>query len=192
MFDVRNAHCITRYNLNYSSSATYKILNDTANDGSMMLPPHVSGTLNEDLNSKCGYVTPPADVTTCPAYNDFLAEAKAGEVNYTTSYCENDTLLFDTSLVATSLRTDYGLNCSYWINASVLGASYMLGMLFGSFVIGLISDRFGRMIALMISVVLVSVSGVIGAFMPNAAGKKFKFTLLRFPFSILAQNYNNC
>ena len=69
-----------------------------------------------------------------------------------------------------SLRTDYGLTCGKWINADVLGASYMLGMLVGSFVIGLISDKFGRMTALMLSVVLVSASGVIGAFMPNAIG----------------------
>ena len=49
----------------------------------------------------------------------------------------------------------------------------MLGMLFGSFLVGLISDRYGRMKALMLSVVLVSVSGFIGAFMPNPIGFGF-------------------
>ena len=67
--------------------------------------------------------------------------------------------------------SDYGLTCNKWINASVLGASYMLGMLVGSFVIGMLSDKIGRKKTLMMSVVLVSMSGLIGAFMPNAVGE---------------------
>jgi MFS family permease len=49
----------------------------------------------------------------------------------------------------------------------------MLGMLVGSFVIGFISDKIGRMKALMISVILVSISGFIGAFMNTAGGFGF-------------------
>ena len=43
----------------------------------------------------------------------------------------------------------------------------MLGLLFGSFIMGIISDKFGRMKALMLGVILASVSGFIGAFMPD-------------------------
>ena len=43
----------------------------------------------------------------------------------------------------------------------------MVGMLIGSFLIGLFSDYQGRMKALMLSIVLVSVSGTLGAFMPD-------------------------
>ena len=43
----------------------------------------------------------------------------------------------------------------------------MIGMFFGSWVIGMVSDRFGRMKALMLGVILVSTSGFFGAFMPD-------------------------
>ena len=49
----------------------------------------------------------------------------------------------------------------------------MLGMLFGSFGIGAISDKYGRMNALMLSISLVSGSGFLGAFMTDAHGFGF-------------------
>ena len=49
----------------------------------------------------------------------------------------------------------------------------MLGMLFGSMFFGLISDQFGRMPALMLAISCVSLSGLLGAFMPTAAGYGF-------------------
>ena len=49
----------------------------------------------------------------------------------------------------------------------------MLGMLFGSFGIGMFSDRYGRMNALMLSIALVSCSGFLGAFMNDMHGFGF-------------------
>ena len=44
----------------------------------------------------------------------------------------------------------------------------MIGMFFGSYIVGMISDRFGRMKALMLGVIMVACSGFFGAFMPDA------------------------
>ena len=45
---------------------------------------------------------------------------------------------------------------------TVYNAIYMLGMLFGSYIFGWISDTFGRMKSLMLAVVTVSISGFFG------------------------------
>ena len=68
---------------------------------------------------------------------------------------------------------DYGFTCGDDYKKQIYGALYMLGMLFGSFGIGAISDKYGRMNALMLSISLVSGSGFLGAFMTDAHGFGF-------------------
>ncbi len=70
-----------------------------------------------------------------------------------------------------SLLQDFGLVCDSLIGKSALGATYMLGMLVGSFVMGLFSDKYGRLKALMVAVFLVAVSGFIGAFVNDPISK---------------------
>ena len=50
---------------------------------------------------------------------------------------------------------------SYW-QRDIYSALYMLGMLFGSYFFGWVSDKFGRVNALMASVLTVSISGFLG------------------------------
>ena len=73
-------------------------------------------------------------------------------------------------MVVSSIATDYQFLCNQnteeWL-LGLLGATYMIGMLIGSFFIGLYSDYAGRMKALMLSIVLVSACGTIGTFMPE-------------------------
>ena len=45
---------------------------------------------------------------------------------------------------------------------TVYNAIYMLGMLFGSYIFGWLSDSYGRMKALMVAVITVSLSGFFG------------------------------
>ncbi len=75
-----------------------------------------------------------------------------------------------------SLTRDFVLTCGKSFERSILGATYWLGMLIGSFVMGLISDVYGRMKSLMISVVVVAVAGFIGAWVtdPYSESKRFK------------------
>ena len=52
----------------------------------------------------------------------------------------------------------------------------MVGILFGAILFGYISDKYGRIVAVIIGIALVSLSSLIGAFMPTAAG----FVFFRF------------
>lgn len=46
----------------------------------------------------------------------------------------------------------------------------MVGIFFGSLIFGYISDKYGRVIALLLGIVLVCVSSLVGVFMPTAVG----------------------
>ena len=72
--------------------------------------------------------------------------------------------------------SEYGLTCDDHYLRSLVGSTYMLGMLFGSIIFGIVSDRFGRITALMCSVVTMTTSAVVGAMVPNLAG----YTIFRF------------
>ena len=49
----------------------------------------------------------------------------------------------------------------------------MIGILFGSILFGYISDTYGRRVALLSSIAIVSLSSLIGVFMPTVAGYGF-------------------
>ena len=94
-------------------------------------------------------------------------------------YCEEEDLIFDRSIVSQSLIQTFGFVCdrldssirdvsslSSSLSRSSLrtyyNAIYMLGMLFGSYLFGWYSDNFGRLNALMLSVLTISLSGFFG------------------------------
>lgn len=57
----------------------------------------------------------------------------------------HEDLLIDTTVVKTSLTRDYDFLCNQEVlNKGLLGAMYMVGMLIGSFVLGIVSDHIGR------------------------------------------------
>jgi MFS family permease len=45
----------------------------------------------------------------------------------------------------------FGLTCESAFLRNIYGSTYMIGLLFGSFILGIVSDRFGRMKALTVS-----------------------------------------
>ena len=93
-------------------------------------------------------------------------------------YCEEENLIFDKSIVSQSLIQTFGFVCDrsnssmrdihtklFYLRASLrtyYNAIYMLGMLFGSYLFGWYSDNFGRLNALMLSVLTISLSGFFG------------------------------
>ena len=160
----------TGYNMPHRCSIPYC---DTATSSyfgasdNMTLPEYV--TLNQ-LDTKCSYYVPknaPASLS-CDEYVNMVRNG-ADSMDVASCAENYDDLIFDESVTKTSLIQDYQLTCGVGnTNRSFVGATYMLGMLFGSFIMGLISDRIGRMKALMISVLCVSISGFLGAFAPAA------------------------
>ena len=92
-----------------------------------------------------------------------------------TEKCSRDQLIYDKSVVLTSVTEDYGLTCDDSFVQSILNSLYLGGMLIGSFIIGMISDEFGRLKAMILSIFLVSGSGILMAFVNN----KVLFGILR-------------
>ncbi|XP_034036626.1 solute carrier family 22 member 13-like [Thalassophryne amazonica] len=74
---------------------------------------------------------------------------------------------YETPPGASSTVTEFDLVCdrSIWISASE--SSYMAGYLFGTLAFGAISDRFGRRVAILLSLLGYSVFGAITAFSPH-------------------------
>ena len=76
--------------------------------------------------------------------------------------CGPEDLVIDDSVVSSSIVVDLGFVCDNARARSITNALYMLGMLIGSYLFGWLSDTYGRLNALMASVVTVSVAGVLG------------------------------
>ena len=75
--------------------------------------------------------------------------------------CDKSELVYDTSVVESSVVSEYGLTCDDHYLRSLVGSTYMLGMLFGSIIFGIVSDRFGRITALICAVVTMTTSAVV-------------------------------
>jgi len=102
-----------------------------------------------------------------------------GKGELSTQQCSKEDLIYDRSVMKSTLIEDYGLVCEKAGLRTIYNSIYMLGMLFGSYIFGWISDRFGRMRALMLSTVAVSLSGFLGAFCTGPLGLHL-YALLRF------------
>ena len=92
-----------------------------------------------------------------------------------TEKCSKNELVFDRSTVLTSVTEDYGLVCDELFLQSIFNSLYLGGMFVGSFMIGMISDKFGRLKAMIFSIFLVSGSGILAVFVNN----KVFFAFLR-------------
>lgn len=62
--------------------------------------------------------------------------------------------------------SEYGLTCQYRVQRAIFNALYMVGMLVGSIILGLVADKFGRRLALLVSIILVSSAGAMSAAAP--------------------------
>ena len=110
---------------------------------------------------------------TCNAYKLALNDS---DVAKTVSKCTYGDLIFDHSIVSSSIVEDYDFTCDRSYLRQVYGVLYMVGMGIGSYLMGAISDKYGRMKALMLGVLLVSGAGTLGAFMPD----QHSYGILRF------------
>ena len=108
----------------------------------------------------------------CQDFKNALKDPSVQKVNVT---CSREELVFDHSIVTSTVTEDYGLTCDHSFVRSIFNSLYLGGMLVGSFIIGLVSDRFGRLKALVLSIFLVGGSGLLAAFVQN----RIVFALLR-------------
>ena len=89
--------------------------------------------------------------------------------------CPNSELVFDTSVVSSSAVQDLNIVCDGGYQKTILKSCYTLGMLLAAFIIGFISDTYGRRKALVLSIFLLGISGILKVFTTN----KIVFAILR-------------
>ena len=76
--------------------------------------------------------------------------------------CGPSELLYDHSLVTSSVVQEFDLVCQRSYLKSVVNCLYMLGALVGSYLFGWISDKSGRMNSLIVACLTCSLSGCLG------------------------------
>lgn len=74
--------------------------------------------------------------------------------------------VWDRSVFHETLVTEFNLVCSEKWKKGFIGVMYMIGLFIGSYIIGFISDRFGRKIAMMGSLVFLALGGSLAGIMP--------------------------
>ena len=70
------------------------------------------------------------------------------------------------TVVESSFVTKFDLVCDDFYLRGVMNSMMMVGMLLGSMPIGMISDRFGRKVALLTCLIVQPLAGIVGAFSP--------------------------
>jgi len=93
--------------------------------------------------------------------------------------CDYDELVFDRTIMTHTLIEEYQLLCGSSGLRTIYNSIYMLGLLFGSYIFGWISDTYGRMKSLMLAVLSVALSGFLGAFCYGPLGLH-AYAFLRF------------
>ena len=78
--------------------------------------------------------------------------------------CPQNELVFDRSIVKTSITEDFDMTCDELYLRSIFNSLFLGGMLLGSFSIGMISDKFGRVNAMVLSIFLTASSGLLGEY----------------------------
>lgn len=74
---------------------------------------------------------------------------------------------FDDFEMDTTIVTEWDLVCDNAWQVSFVGSAYMLGLMIGSFVCGVLSDKYGRKLVIMFSIAASSLGSLAGAFMPE-------------------------
>ncbi|QQP40943.1 Uncharacterized protein FKW44_015163 [Caligus rogercresseyi] len=106
-------------------------------------------------------------VPTDASCKEYLSAVASGVGNVSIS-CDAEDLIYDLkSSVRSSISMEKGWVCGKSQIQQLVGASYMIGMLVGSFLLGFLSDMYGRKTALIASVLLVSIPSTIASFATN-------------------------
>ncbi|XP_012543888.2 organic cation transporter protein [Bombyx mori] len=91
-----------------------------------------------------------------------------------------DSPAYNTSLFTRTIVTEWNLICEKSFLKDITQTLFQFGVLFGSLVFGIISDRYGRKSTLITSVVLEVITGIMSSFMPDF----WSFTIIRMILGI--------
>ena len=115
-----------------------------------------------DVNKKHAreIVTFEEDTDTC---DNFMAKLKRNTYEVgkrQTVKCSQEELVFDNIIVDSPFATYYGFTCSNFYLRGIFNSLIMVGMLLGSFIIGVVSDYLGRKRTLQVVNLLLVAAGV--------------------------------
>eukprot|EP00397_Hematodinium_sp_SG-2012_P009158 GEMP01009233.1.p1 GENE.GEMP01009233.1~~GEMP01009233.1.p1 ORF type:complete len:607 (+),score=79.28 GEMP01009233.1:212-2032(+) len=144
------------------TDASYYLPNTT-------LPSYALSTTKEIETLKsgksCEYYASLPNETTCGEYINVLNTASAASLS--TRYKECEDKIFDSTIVSSSIVTQYGITCEKEFWADSIASLHKVGVLFGSFLAGYIGDTYGRMVAVSFGGVMTTICGVLTIFMPS-------------------------
>lgn len=118
--------------------------------------------------------------TTTPGESQDQCQRYADSESLTNGHCtperfsRNSTVpcaeyVYDPSIMLDSVMSQFNLVCDRGWLLTLVNTIYMVGMLVGSFCIGAFSDKFGRKKAMLLSFLMIGVSGAATPFAPNLA-----------------------
>ena len=124
--------------------------------------------VDEETADQCQYLDLKRPILglQCDSYVELLQNANDSDELMVAKSCSHD-LVFDRSIVESSLTETFSLVCESRHLRSIVGSSYMVGMLVGSLLVGILSDKFGRLKALVGSVLCVTLGGLLCGVAPN-------------------------
>ena len=112
------------------------------------------------MDKSCQRIIPKENFQTCEQYlelfknnNNALSEIMTEET------CRKDELIFDYSIVTSSLVEDFSMTCSDKYQRDILNSIYMIGSAIGSSSIGIVSDKAGRIKAMVLSLLCMGLPG---------------------------------
>ena len=112
------------------------------------------------IDKSCQRIIPKDDFHTCEQYLELLENNNNtfSEI-MTEETCRKDELIFDYSIVTSSLVEDFSMTCSDKYQRDILNSIYMIGSAIGSSSIGIVSDKGGRIKAMVLSLLCMGLPG---------------------------------
>ena len=119
---------------------------------------NLSSIINEITTDKsCQKIIPKENFQTCEQYLELFKNKNMSEMTEET--CRKDELIFDHSIVTSSLVEEFGMTCSEAYQRDILNSIYMIGSAIGSSSIGIVSDKAGRIKAMVMSLLCMGLPG---------------------------------
>lgn len=107
------------------------------------------------------------DFSPSQSCEDVLALSNSSQPLPMMTTCDPSDLIYDTSVVESSLVQKFGFACDREYLTSLFNSLYMVGLALGGVSHGVFSDRYGRVAGLLVSLLTLSVSGTVSAFVDS-------------------------
>ena len=123
--------------------------------------------INRTFIDKCSRIE--FDGNSLMSCDEYLNSKLENSKNASITKCLREEIIFDRSIVKTSIPEDFDMICENSYQKSIFSSLFTLGLFLGSFVIGFISDYLGRARAISFSILLICGFGLVTTVIENKA-----------------------